>query len=284
MMVDGTPPPPAVWEEEAPTEPHVTVPEADRTYVEKPALSPIFAPLGVDLERILLISDLHAPFHDKKAWDALLNFAASKGCHTIVDMGDFSDFYCVSAHDKDPRRAKNLVEESEASNTCLDDVDRLGAKRKIFCKGNHEYRLDRYLMGQGGALLGAVTTDTLLRLTERGWSVFDYGHHVRVGNLYVTHDVGRSGQNAVFQAANVVGHNIATGHTHRLTQAYFGTMLGERYVSATLGWLGDPDSASYVCSAVRSTWQHGFGYVEMERSGDFDLRLVPIVNGRILAR
>lgn len=265
-----------------------TIPEplpACRIHVEKPADNYTFDPLdlGSELERILILPDTHAPFHDPYAWDTAMRFAKKWRPHTLIHLGDLADFYSVSDHDKDPRRANNLLEECSTTNELLDELDDLGAQRKIFCTGNHEYRLERYLMRHAPALLGIASVDTLLDLSKRGWSVIPYAMHGRVGKLYVTHEAGKAGQNAVQQMAVAVGASIAFGHTHRLQVQYFGSILGDRHVSATCGWLGDKAAARYVSEIAKAPWQLGFATAIMERSGCFELQARPIVDYRVLS-
>lgn len=234
-------------------------------------------------ERLLILPDTHAPFEDRQAWNAMLDFAKDFKPDTIVHLGDLADFYCVSEHDKDPRRAHNLVEESQITNNLLDQLDGLKAKRKVFCTGNHEQRAERAIMRHVPGLAGAVSVDSLLHLTKRGWHVEPYMEPVKIGKLMCVHDIGRSGANAVRQAAVATGSSIITGHGHRLESLYFGTTTGERHVSAMAGWLGLADEAKYTSPVNKAAWQHGFATALMEASGDFLLSLVPIVDGRIIA-
>lgn len=274
------PPPPP---EDRPTSPEPL--PACRVHVENPAANYTFEPLdlGSELERILIIPDTHSPFHDPLAWKTLLDFGRKWRPHTLIHLGDLADFYSVSDHDKDPRRANNLLDECNVTNALLDELDDLGAVRRIFCEGNHEYRLERYLMRHAPALLGIASVDHLLRLQERGWSRIPYAMHGRVGKLYVTHEAGKSGQNAVQQMAQAVGGSIAFGHTHRLQIQYFGSILGDRHVSATCGWLGDKASATYKSEIEKAPWQLGFATAIMERSGCFELQARPIVDYRVLS-
>jgi hypothetical protein len=269
------------WDRPTPAEP---IP-ACRVHVEKPVANYTLPALdcGKELERILLIGDVHAPFHDKYAWDAMMKFARQWRPHTIIQEGDFGDFYSVSDHDKDPRRANNLLEECKATNALFDELDDLKPERKIFDEGNHCWRLERHLMSKSSALLGAVTIDGLFHLQERGWMHVPYMSYGRIGNLHHTHDVGKSGANAVRQTAAAVGHSIAFGHCHRLEQIYFGTVLGERYTAACVGWLGDVAAANYVSEVVKAQWQHGFATALMDKGGDFELQLRPIVNYRVIS-
>lgn len=212
----------------------------------------------------------------------MIDYAIDYKPDTVVILGDFPDFYSISEHDKDPRRANNLVQECEVTNGLLDMIDALKPKRKVYCAGNHEYRLERALMKHNPALMGAVSLDSLLHLTKRGWLVEPYLQPVKIGRLLHVHDVGKCGLNMVRDAARAAGCSIITGHGHRLEALYFGTTTGERHVSAMAGWLGDVEEAKYISPVNKATWQHGFATVVMEQTGDFRLNLVPIVEGRII--
>lgn len=233
-------------------------------------------------DRLLIIPDTHAPFHDARAWDVMMRFARAWKPTRIRHLGDLNDFYSVSSHDKDPRRALTLEDETKVTRDLLDDLGNLKVTDKVLHKGNHEDRLDRYLMRQAPALLGVVSLDKLLDLRERGWKSLPYGDHFRTGNLFSVHDVGRSGQQATHQTAVAVGHNIVFGHTHRMQMEYFGTALGERYVAATCGWLGNVEEATYVSRIVRASWQLGFATAVMDKKGDFQLTLRPIVDYKVI--
>ena len=252
--------------------------------VKFPTSSNVYPALdcGAELDRILLLPDTHSPFHDRWAWDAAMSFARKWRPTTLVHVGDFADFYSVSDHSKDPSRAHNLLEECKTTKALRSELDDLGASRKFFCAGNHEYRLDRYVRDHAPALIGAVSIDQLLGLTEHGWVYSPYGKHIRIGDLHCTHDVGKCGKGAISQTAIAVGHNVVIGHSHRLGCEYFGTVLGERYVSASLGCLLDIAAADYKSEIEKAPWTHGFGTALMTKEGNFELQLHPIVNGRVI--
>jgi hypothetical protein len=256
----------------------------DTVHADKPETSYDWEPLdcGKELERILLIPDTHRPFHEKRAWAAMIAYAKKLRPHSIRFLGDYQDFYSVSSHDRDPRRGHQLSDEISDGQEGLDEVDDLGAERVMFHAGNHCDRLSRYLMQHAQALLGITGIPEVLRLAERGWQYVPYLQHARIGKLYTTHDVGFSGVNAVRQTGAAFRHSVAFGHSHRLAVDYFGTVTGDRYVSANLGWLGDPDAADYCHQATKTAWQHGFGVAYMEKSGLFQIEAIPIVDGRII--
>lgn len=275
---------PVDWDgDDTPTNPEVQLPGC-RIHVEKPVDNHRYETLATpgNPDKILIVPDVHSPYVDYVAWRAMMGFARQWRPTTIKVLGDFADFYSVSFFDKDPKRASNLLEECKVANALLDELDDLGAQRKLFCEGNHEARASRYIRQRAPALEGAVTLDGLFGFQRRGWLFLPYGELARVGNLHIAHDVGKSGANAAAQAAVTVGHSICTGHTHRASLTYFGTALGERYVSATAGWLGDVAAADYANTTVKATWQHAFATATMDEVGDFALQIHPIVRGRVI--
>jgi predicted phosphodiesterase len=212
------------------------------------------------LEKILIVPDLHAPYHNRRAWDLLLKVGRAFKPWSVVVIGDFADCYAVSFHDKDPKRMRHLDLELIEVRSCLDDVDALGAKEKLFLLGNHEYRLDRYISTKAPELDGTVSVDTLLQLRDRGWETVPYKDHTNIGKLHLTHDVGSAGRNAIFKSLEAFQHSVVSGHTHRLQYIVEGNALGEAMVAASFGWLGDVSRVDYMhkIQALRN-WALGFG-------------------------
>lgn len=237
-----------------------------------------FPPLSRNA-RVLLVPDCHHPYSDKRAWQVLLQAGREYRPDIIVVLGDFADFYAVSSHSKNPNRRHNLESEVEAVNEALDELDALGARKRIFISGNHEDRLERYLADHAPALFNMVRVRDLFRLSERGWQYVPYKRHARVGKLFLTHDTGRAGRYAHYQSqADFGGHNVVIGHTHRIGFMVEGSAQGEPHFAAQLGWLGDFDAVDYLHQVkARRDWSHGFGVALLEPSGNVHLTPVPIV-------
>lgn len=198
----------------------------------------------------------------------------------IVHQGDLADFYAISSHSKDPRRASQLKEELREVRKLRADLDRLGAKRKIFIEGNHEDRLRRYLEEKAPELFGMFDTDSLLQLTDHGWEFVPYKSHARVGKLYFTHDTGNSGKYTTARALDAFQHSVAIGHHHATQYAVEGDATGKYRVGAQFGWLGDAKQVDYLqrIKALRN-WTLGFGigYRDTKTNVVF-LTPCPIVN------
>lgn len=235
--------------------------------------------------RMLIVPDVHAPYHHHEAWLCLLHVAAGWRPDVCVVLGDFADFAAVSSHPKVPGRLLPFATEVEYANDALDELDAAladgGCTTKDFLQGNHEDRLSRYVGRQAPDLQEFVDWRGVLQLDRRGWRVTDYKSSLAYGHLRLTHDVGRAGVQAARQSRMDTGHSIAFGHTHQLQVSYGGTVTGDRHVGATLGWLGDPEAVDYRHrDLVRREWQHGFGVAHFLASGEFWLQAVPVVKGR----
>jgi predicted phosphodiesterase len=236
----------------------------------------------VTTQRILLMPDLHAPALDEAAFSCFLDVLARWKPDVLVCLGDFIDLACVSTYAKDPRTTASLQDEIEGARKARARVDKAAGKAtKVFLMGNHEARLESYLIRQAPEVIGFVSVRELLQLHANGWKVVDYKSTFQLGHLRMSHDYGRAGVNAARQSCVDVGESVAFGHTHRLQVHYQGTQAGARHVGASLGWLGDPEAVDYRHrDLVRRDWQHGFGVVHMLKDKRFWLQAVPIVGGQ----
>jgi len=201
----------------------------------------------------------------------------------VCILGDFADFYSVSSHDKNPNRAADLQFEVDDVRRGLKELMSLGASRHIYVSGNHEDRLERYLMQKAPALFNAVKVEEVLDLKTLGWEYVPYKKHLNLGKLHVTHDCGNAGAYAHYRAQETFQGNVIIGHTHRLGYAVVGNAAGKPHVGAMFGWLGDIDQIDYMhkASALRH-WAHGFGLGYKQSNGNVLLVPVPIVEGACL--
>lgn len=239
------------------------------------------------LERVFFLSDCHIPFHDKTAMKIVFNVLADFKPTILISNGDFVDFFAVSRHSKDPARATKLQGEVDVCNQILDRLDDICPKaRRIYLGGNHEDRLQRYLASDAPALSGlklysgeSLDVPGLLGLKARGWEYVHYKDDIRLGKIWVTHDVGTAGRYNVFKTLDTYQASIVTGHTHRLAYVVEGDAAGGRKVSAQFGWLGDVAKIDWMHRVkARREWTTGFGYGYLDpRSGYVYLVPVPIV-------
>lgn len=234
------------------------------------------------LEPALLIPDCHIPNHDEKAWGLMLRAAMALRPKHIVILGDFADGETLSSHAPTQPGLQDFEAELAAVNKCLDQLDCLKAENKIYIEGNHEFRLDRYLMERAPGLYHSVKWQNVLKLHYRGWTWVPYRKSVKLGKLNLTHDTGSAGMNAHRASSKAFGGSCVIGHTHRMAVEITGRFDGTPYLAAMLGWLGDAEkAATYLHEAKASDWVHGFGVAYLEpQTGIVHLQPVPIVSGK----
>lgn len=237
------------------------------------------------LKRILFVPDTHRPFHDPAAWKLMLKAARAFEPNHVVILGDFADFYKVSAHDKDPSRRFSMQDEIDDVNKGLDELEAATPKadRRWYVEGNHENRLQRYLWSQSAALadMRSLKVPELLNLRTRGWGYTPYKQHLKLGKLHITHEAGNAGFDAHRKAQHSFASNVVIGHTHRTGYAIVGDARGRAHVGAMFGWLGSVEEADYMHRiAALTQWNHGFGVGFMEECGVIHLQPIPMIKGR----
>ena len=233
-------------------------------------------------KRILIVPDVHVPFHNPASWALLLRAGHHIQPDIVVSLGDLLDFYAVSFHAKSPKRRSDLAWEIGEGRKAIQDLTSLGASQNFITYGNHEHRLARYVAEKCPAMFDMFELDKLLGLPDLGWHVTPYQRALTLGHLRLTHDEGNAGIYAHYRASSTFRAPVVIGHTHRMAVQYQGTADGDTaHVSAMFGWLGSVDDIDYVHRAKANTWMQGFGVGVMTERGDVHLQACPIVNGQV---
>lgn len=227
--------------------------------------------------KFVVISDIHFPYHDDKALKAVYKFLEYHPVDTIILNGDILDFYDVSSFDKDPDRVNSLQKEINMATKFFKKLRTIKPEARIvFIKGNHEYRLERYLKKHPELYsLDALKLPNLLDLKRYNIEYSDKG--IKLGNLKIIHgDMVRkfSGYTARAELEKHDSSGIC-GHVHRLSCYYYRTP--ERYLAwYESGCLCDLNP-EYI---NEPNWQQAFlyGYIEKD---SFAVTPIPIVDGKI---
>jgi predicted phosphodiesterase len=233
------------------------------------------------LRPVLVVPDVHAPYHNEDAWQLMLDVARALKPETVVCIGDLWDCYALSSHSKDPERVTQLKHELQIVRAKRQELDDLNAQSYIFCEGNHENRLKRYLRDKAPEMFGIVDVPSLLELGPK-WEFIEYRNHTRRGAVHYTHDTGAAGRYAAFKSLDVYQHSVITGHTHRLVYIVEANAVGEAKLSASFGWLGDVNQIDYMHRAkAKKDWALAFGVgYEDRQTGHTFFVPIPIVEGR----
>jgi len=240
--------------------------------------------LPKSIKKVLLIGDLHSPFHDKRAIQVTYHHAKKEKVDAVFINGDLIDFHVLSFHEKDPDRRIPLSEELEITREILTNMRKVFRGIPIYyIPGNHERRMERYLANKAADLLGVeeFRLDVLLRLGEIGIEYIPYRSKTYFGKLLVDHGdrmVGTGGVNPARNARLRYKRSVVVNHFHKLT-----VDSGRIYDGGVLTcW-----SNGCLCELEPGYMEinehvHGFCYVDMiDDKGGFSVTQKQIINGKI---
>lgn len=238
----------------------------------------------------VLAGDFHVPYHDLRAVGCLLGYLKDNPPDGFTTGGDFADFYQCSKFNKEPHRALELQSDLDVANAVLDAFDAVlpvGCKKR-FIIGNHEWRLEKYLMSEAPALasLRCLDLDSLLRLSERGYEVIRMvarDASVFIGEVEVGH-FDRVSKHSGYTEKSLVddrGCSIMQFHTHR-RGAHYKRLRGS---GEELGGWGPGCLCDLNPEYVKNpNWQQGFATItRCDGSGRFHVTLHEIIGGELLA-
>ncbi len=243
--------------------------------------SPVSLPFNKG--RGLVLADLHIPYHDIEAITACFDWAQNSGyTDFILFDGDVSDCYQLSRYEKDPRK-RSFKSELDHLKTLLDVTQKTFPKAQIILKfGNHDNRLERYLMRRAPELLGmeAYMRDTYLDLVGRGIFVVEHDVPIKVGELNILHGHELMNiQTAVNPARGAylkALECVLLAHSHRTSQHAEMSLSGRLDTAWSIGCLCQlhPEYARL------NKWNHGFCGLEFDKD-DFEIDNKRILKGMV---
>lgn len=234
---------------------------------------------------ILLISDLHIPYHDIDAVTIALEYGIENNVNTIVILGDLIDFHKVSKFQSDPHK-RNIKQEFDATKQFLRVLRQLVPTQEIYwLKGNHDIRYERYLLQKAQEIWDDpyFHLEERLRLNEERVHLIDDTVLMKAGKLNLTH--GHHIFKGIFTPVSPARgawmrakENVIVGHLHRASFHPEVDINGQ----VTAGWsLGCLCETRPSYSPLISNSQHGFAHVLVEPNGHFSVRNYSIINGKL---
>ena len=238
-----------------------------------------------DGTRILIINDLHRPFHDRATLQAIEKFWDDYKPHYEVYNGDIADLYSISQFDKNPSRRFSFKQEcADTRGWLFSRAEANPGAKRIYIDGNHEDRMRRWLWKHGPELssLDELEVGNLLGIDEIAAvhlpypGVFDFlgfriehGYKTTMSKAYPV-DVAR------WMAVATASSGLCA-HVHRLGKYLWSDSRGSHsYIvngcvcKLSLEYAADPN------------WQHGFTYGEVHK-GKVHLVMVHLYSDGFLA-
>lgn len=238
-------------------------------------------------ERVVFLSDIHVPFHDKVLWANVVEFLKWYKPHTVFWNGDIADCYAVSSFVKDADRVHSFQSEMDQTVELLEE-GRLACPKNsqhYYVPGNHEHRIERFLNSRAPELasLRALKLSELLQLKRLKIRLAPRQGVLLRNNFLVHHGTVVRGETGASAQAELKksGMSGLSGHVHRLGSYRLTDRTGVR-VWFEQGCLCETDP-EYILGAPN--WSQGFV------AGEFDvlteersIDCIPAVGGRFAFR
>jgi predicted phosphodiesterase len=221
--------------------------------------------LPKSIKKVLLLSDIHFPYHDVKALETALKYGKKEGIDAIFINGDMIDFYQLSFHEKDPR-VTNIADELEMAREFFALLQKQFPNVLVYyITGNHENRMERYLRVKAPELLDMqeFKIDALLRVREFGVHYIEHGTKCYFGKLLVEHGDKMKGSGGVNPARSLfmkLKRHAICGHFHRTSEATEKVYDGDVVVTYSTGCLCELEPRYMEVN----NHNHGFAIVEMD--------------------
>lgn len=232
-------------------------------------------------KKLGIIADLHIPYQNNPAVSIALETLLKEKIDCILINGDLMDFYFQSKFEHDPRK-RSTKEELDITREFLDILNKIFPDAgKYFKTGNHEIRLEKYLMHKAPELLGIneFHLEILLKLGEKKIGYIDDKTRVKAGGLTIWHGHEHRINSSIVNPARSLflksGITSLMSHLHIPSQHNW--KRGDDHIIGcwSTGHLGEM-SPDY---AVENGWIHGFGIVDINGK-EFEVSNYKILKGK----
>lgn len=233
----------------------------------------------------IIFSDVHAPYHDPRAWRLFLKIARDVKPDILHSLGDFVDCKPISRFLKPAREITSLQREFNVAHDLLAELRDEHPRAEIaFQEGNHEFRFWDYLHSRAPevAELDSNTIEEQLDLASLKIKVVGGGENRELfkrGKLWHMHGhETRVSIGAVNPAASVevkAQGNVVAGHWHRFDHRLRRTIRGETHGV----WINGCLCTMSVPYDSMPNWVHGITIVSYAASGFFHVEQVPFFDG-----
>lgn len=240
----------------------------------------------VDLhhKKLLVLSDIHFPYHDKTALMLALRDGRQNEVDGILLNGDILDCYQLSKFAKDSRKP-SIRAEMDVFRFFIDQLKQRFPNAEIYYKlGNHEVRLERWIQQNAQMFDGMFDLENLINFRDSGVVYLKDNIGVKMGKLHIIHGHEIRASMGVVNIARTyymkAQTNLLFGHWHQQQEYISRTMDGHNVGAWAQGCLCKLD-AEYTYGI--NQWVHGFSIVELlNDAGDFRVKLKKIIGGEIV--
>lgn len=235
---------------------------------------------------ILLISDLHIPYHSIDAITAALDYGKKEEINTVVINGDLIDFAMISRFEKDLRK-RDVRFEFDTTKEFFRVLRRTFPNAKFYwLKGNHCVRWEHFLMAKAPEIFNDpyFSLEERLKLSEERVEVLGDKVLMKAGKLFIHHGhlffrgfiAPVNSARGLFLRAK---QSMICGHVHKISEHTETNLNGDIITCWSTGSLCElsPDYAPYA-----TNYAHGFAHIRTENDGSYNVKNFRIFKGKIL--
>jgi predicted phosphodiesterase len=229
------------------------------------------------MKRVVVLSDMQIPYHDKKAVQAVTKFVAEYQPDELFCVGDEADspepsrWTRGTAGEYAGTLQKGLDTTAEVMKNFKEAI---GDKPFHVMRSNHGDRIQQYVSRYAPALssLRELEYEKLLRYDENDITFHQRLYNFAPGWAMAHGDEGSLSRNAggtALSLARKSGVSIVCGHTHRVGIQHENTgyngKLSSRLFGVEVGHLMDLSKAGYLKSGG-ANWQQAIGVLYIDKN------------------
>lgn len=243
----------------------------------------IYEPYHIKAKKLLILSDIHIPYHSVSALTCAFDYAKKEKPDAILLNGDTLDFFGLSRFVKDPK-GRSFAEELRTFKEFMDVIKKTFNAQVYFKLGNHEERYFHFLWMKAHEIVGVeeFELENILKVRAEGIEIIKDKRIIKAGDLNVIH--GHEFGGSVFSPVNIARGlflrgkvSAIQGHNHQTSEHTEPNMNGDVMTTWSVGCLCELHPAYLPINK----WNHGFAIVDIEGS-NFEVRNKRIYKGKIL--
>ena len=232
---------------------------------------------------ILVINDLHIPYHSVDAVTAAIEWGKEHNVNCIVLNGDIVDFYQISRFIRSPQNPSIKNELNVLEDFLLNLRDMFPNAKIVYKEGNHEKRLENFMRTHAAELYDVVDykLPDLLNFVSLKIDYVDNERIIMAGNVNIIHGhevPGNRQANVSRQIFQRTNENTIVGHSH----------IADKHVTTTVndsirGCWAVPCLCDLHPEYARiNRWTHGFLRLHIVGEDKFKVFQGEIHNGQVL--
>jgi predicted phosphodiesterase len=242
----------------------------------------IYEPYKLEAKRLLILSDIHIPYHSIGALTIAFNWAKKEKPDAILLNGDTLDFFGLSRFAKDPKK-RSFSSELESFKDFINILKQTFDAKIIFKMGNHCERYEHFLWMKAGELIGVDEFDisNILKARAEGIEVIKDKRIIKAGGLNIIHGHEYPG---AFSPVNIAKGlytkskvSAIQGHNHQTSSHTETDMNGDVITTWSIGCLCE----LHPLYMPLNKWNHGFAFVKIDGE-DFEVQNKRIHKGKIV--